>query len=386
MDERVIQFRVGVVVVAATTIAIILIMLFGASPKLFQPTYTLYIKFPEAPGVTADTPVRKSGVLIGRVSAVRLLDEGGVVLTLKIDRQFPLRTNEVCRISSGSLVTGDAVLEFVIAEPQAVQPQVLKDGDYLANGQVTSDPLKVLVNMEDEMSSTFSSIEGASYEIANAAAEVTRLAGSVNSVVSDNQDQIGRVMQRSEQALDRFHHAMISVDELVGDPELREKLRRSLDEFPEVIADARLTLAETRRTMEGFDQVSQRAVQNLENLEGLTRPLGEKGEELVASAERTLNNADEVLTQLVQFGQRLNNPEGSLGRFTADSELYERLNRSAGNIEDISRRLKPIVEDVRVFTDKIATDPRQLGVKGALDRRPSGTGTKFNLRREDEWR
>ncbi|MBW8885216.1 MAG: hypothetical protein JF612_10690, partial [Planctomycetia bacterium] len=30
----------------------------------------------------------------------------------------------------------------------------------------------------------------------------------------------------------------------------------------------------------------------------------------------------------------------------------------------------------RIFSDKIARDPRLLGVKGALDRRPTGTGNK----------
>ena len=69
MDERVLQFRVGVVVVAAASITVILVMLFGALPNL-RPHYTLHIRFAEAPGVTVDTPVRKSGVQIGRVSKV----------------------------------------------------------------------------------------------------------------------------------------------------------------------------------------------------------------------------------------------------------------------------------------------------------------------------
>jgi hypothetical protein len=37
------------------------------------------------------------------------------------------------------------------------------------------------------------------------------------------------------------------------------------------------------------------------------------------------------------------------------------------------------MEDVRIFTDKIARDPRQLGVKGALDQTPSGQGSKHGL-------
>jgi hypothetical protein len=114
MDERVLKFRVGVVVIASAIVTVVLVMLFGAWPTMLQPQYTLHIRFPEAPGITVDTPVRKSGVLIGRVSRVELLDEGGVLVSTNINRNFTLRRNETCRIGTGSLL-GDAVLEFVPA-------------------------------------------------------------------------------------------------------------------------------------------------------------------------------------------------------------------------------------------------------------------------------
>ena len=59
------------------------------------------------------------------------------------------------------------------------------------------------------------------------------------------------------------------------------------------------------------------------------------------------------------------------------ARMLEKLIKSAlGNAEDITSRLKPIMDDIRIFSDKIARDPRQLGLKGALDRRPVGTGNK----------
>ena len=90
MDERVLQFRVGVVVLASAIVAAILVMLVGAIPNPLQSKYTLYVGFPTAPGVSVDTPIRKDGVLIGRVAGVKLLDEGGVVVTLRIDSQYKL--------------------------------------------------------------------------------------------------------------------------------------------------------------------------------------------------------------------------------------------------------------------------------------------------------
>ena len=70
MDERVVRFRVGVMVLATVFITAILVLLFGDFSTFGQSTYTVYIAFPQAPGVARDTPVRKSGILIGRVSSV----------------------------------------------------------------------------------------------------------------------------------------------------------------------------------------------------------------------------------------------------------------------------------------------------------------------------
>jgi hypothetical protein len=50
MDDRVLSFRVGVVVVTAAIICVILILLFGAVPQVLTPTYTVKVKFPSRPG------------------------------------------------------------------------------------------------------------------------------------------------------------------------------------------------------------------------------------------------------------------------------------------------------------------------------------------------
>jgi hypothetical protein len=121
---------------------------------------------------------------------------------------------------------------------------------------------------------------------------------------------------------------------------------------------------------------SDRAEANLANLENFTRPLGERGPQLVDNLDGSLANINELLEQLVAFSDNLNNREGTLGRLLNDDEMYLRLERTLINAEDITSRIKPILDDVRIFSDKIARDPRQLGLKGALDQRPLGVGTK----------
>jgi phospholipid/cholesterol/gamma-HCH transport system substrate-binding protein len=82
MSDRVVEFRVGVMVLATAIIAGILVVLFGDLPSLVQATYPLKMSFEDARGIATGTPVRKNGILVGRVRSVTLeaagLDEVGV--------------------------------------------------------------------------------------------------------------------------------------------------------------------------------------------------------------------------------------------------------------------------------------------------------------------
>ena len=90
MNERVMQFRVGVVVLATAIIAGILIVLFGYLPSLVQATYPLKMSFSDARGVAYGTPVRKNGILVCRVSRVTLDERGGVNVVAQIDAYIPV--------------------------------------------------------------------------------------------------------------------------------------------------------------------------------------------------------------------------------------------------------------------------------------------------------
>ncbi len=391
MDERVLRFRVGVVVVAAATVTVVLVMLFGAWPSMLQPQFVLHVKFPEAPGITVETPVRKSGVLIGRVSDVELLDEGGVLVSANINRAFTLRRNETCRIGSGSLL-GDAVLEFVPSgktemlarfdvnqngrldpEEERQSTDLLTDGDFISDGMVAANPLRVLVNLEQNIGSAFTSIETAGNEVA----EVAR---TVNGALDSTEGQVPRILQKTEAALDGLTETMKIVQNLLGDEQLSGQLRDSLRELPEVIGETRDTLAVARTTFESFQRVSEKAETNLDNLAEFTDPLGERGNELFEEVRQSAIELRRTMTNVAEFSEAIRGGQGTLGKLVNDDELYVSINNLVTNAEDLSRRLKPIVEDVRIFTDKIARDPSQLGVRGALDRRPSGLKTGVSIR------
>jgi len=112
MDERVMQFRVGVTFLAAFLATGIMLVMFGQLPTLTGRNYAIGVRFDDAGGETKDTPVRKSGILIGRVSDVQLTDhDTRVLVTLAIQSDKTIYQNEDCYISRDLL--GNTAILFV---------------------------------------------------------------------------------------------------------------------------------------------------------------------------------------------------------------------------------------------------------------------------------
>ncbi|RLS30468.1 MAG: MCE family protein [Planctomycetota bacterium] len=356
MNDRVMQFRVGVMVLATAIIAGILIVLFGDLPSLVQRTYPLRMNFSDARGVTSGTPVRKNGILVGRVKDVALDEKGGVNVVADIDSAVPIYRDEEARIT-GSLL-GDAEISLV---PGIIQTprQKLAENEVIQGG-ISRNPFEVFASLEPKLGSALESLVLASDSVSKLSANLDRLL-----LNGENEDRFRQLVQKTESALENFSLAMTNINAVVGNAAAREEILDTISALPEVIADLKSTVKGIGTTVDAADR-------NLRNLEGLTRPLGERGGEMVAQIDRTIGRLDGVLQQASQFTKALSESEGTIGKLVRDPKVYDELSEAVSNVNHLTRELRPIVDDVRVFTDKIARHPEQLGVRGALDRRPPG--------------
>ena len=346
MDESVIKFRVGVIVLFATFLAGILVLLFSELP-IVRRTYTVYMLFNDAPGVTVDTPIRRSGILVGRVSEVEIKDDGSVVVTAAINSDAKIKRKLVPRISGSFL--GDAVIQFV--ESDRRDENLVQDGETIA-GSVAANPLQMLTNLEGNITQAINSVTVAG-------GEMGKLARNLNDLVSNNDEQINRIVMKTERSLDAFQQALGGFNNVMGDARMQANLRRGLSELPELVR-------ETRTAMKRFQSTTVLAERNMRNLEGFTGPLGRRGESIVTRIDSTVGRLDELLAQFTTFGRTLNQRDSSLGQLVNNPELYQNLNAAACNIEQLTRELKPIVRDARAFSDKIARHPETLGIRGAI--------------------
>jgi ABC-type transporter Mla subunit MlaD len=461
-------------VLATIIITGILILLFNKFPALGTGSYTIYVRFATAPGVAKDTPVRRSGILIGRVSDVEFDENYNVIVTLRIDGDQKIFDTDEIRITRSLL--GDSELEvvgqarpvpagvqrevakpetpparpaidqpdpageqppaesngaearhrsrkpFVLAvlrparsdrhlldvlqprfgsgapvlprggaagllvgfqsvaqaqppirdavpqapprgaaagpPPRTAPPAPVPEGT-LIEGRVTTTPLESLDDLKDNFQRAADALTGAGNEVG-------ALSRNLNELLERNEPQIDRIINQADRALSSFERAMENVNDIMGDDEVRANLKQTLRDLPNL-------LQETQRAIAGIEGAMRLVDSNLRNLEGFTEPLGQRGEAIVGNIDSGIARLNELLGQVETFSRSLNSPEGSLGQLIHSREIYDQLNMAAANINDLTKRLRPILEDARIFSDKIARHPGVV-IRDAVK---PGSGTKW---------
>src|SRR5262245_65044307 len=113
MADRALRLRLGVFLGGSLIALAGLVVLFGGTPQLFSTDAKYAILFPEAPGIGPGTPIRKSGVRIGQVTALELDPVSGLVrVRIAVDRKYAPRQSEEAHISRG-LLSGDTAIDFL---------------------------------------------------------------------------------------------------------------------------------------------------------------------------------------------------------------------------------------------------------------------------------
>ncbi len=400
MDEQGYRFGVGVLVVASLVIAVMLILFFGAAPNFFVERYNVTIRFEAAPGVATDTPVRKSGVQIGRVKSLQLLDEDGVDLTLELDSKYKVFARELPRIGTGSIITGDAVVEFVPPTQESLLARFdgaggsprdgmldeneqlltatpIQDGDFFRGGRVAADPFDALLTMQEGFGTTLSAIETAGNQVTALALDVRKLMGSGDGALQD-------IARKTELTIDNFNQTLDSIEGLFNDPNIKSALETLATRLPGIVNEAESVMKQTAETLAAFEDVGRAAEDTVRNVtetvkhvNELTEPLGRNGEKLVGDAVQTLDNLNLLLADLRGVAARFNNGQGTVAKLMEDPQLYYTFINTLQNVETLTRKLEPIVDDARIFTDKVARQPSSLiDLRGAVTGRASGIGVK----------
>jgi len=367
MNERQLQFRVGIFVLLAVVVGAVLIFQFSELKNLWRTTYPLAVHFEEIPGLHLGSPVKQNGIVIGNVEEIVLDEEaGGVLVIVNIYGDYQLRSDAQPHVARS--LFGDSKIEFSAGRStQFIPPRSRLEG------LAASDPLQVIERLEHTVNTTLTSFEATSREW-------QQVARNVNDLMTTNRGNLTDVVERAAVSLDTFHKTMnnasVTFEEagktlkvasstlsnanaLLADPQLQENLRKTAAELPKLAEETKRTIASARASIEQVNA-------NLDTIQKATLPIADQSDLIVRKLSGSLVQLESLLTELNHFSQAVNAKDGTLMKFATDPNLYRNLERSAAALTVLLENAHPVLNDVRIFADKVARHPEVLGLSGAM--------------------
>ncbi len=362
MNERVMQFRIGLFVIVSGLVLTMMVVWFGETPSLLRDQVYLKVRYAEAPGVLEGVPVRKSGIRIGEVMAIafdeRPEQPDGVIVTLALERRYRLRKGSVPRLTR-SLIgdvaidmepgTGEGFIETgktPLTAPSPIEGQVAPDpskalaaatkafekaGDTLESINEAAAGLSKLTKSADNLDRLLTTWNGTGQDVAGAAKNIRRL-------VDENGDNFRDVLAKINGTLD---------------PETQKALREGVAKFS----------AAAGRIDAGLAQLDPA-------LKDLGSPVKHTPTTDIGQGFRRLNL---VLADLELLTSRLRAPggglntDGSLQKLLVQTDLHDNLNRMALSANQAFLQLRTVLATLRTFADKVASDPSSM-TRGAFGR------------------
>jgi phospholipid/cholesterol/gamma-HCH transport system substrate-binding protein len=365
MNERLMQFRIGMFVIVAGLVLTMMIVWFGESPAILRDQVYVKVHYAEAPGVIEGVPVRKSGIRIGEVFS-NAFDErpgqpDGVIVTLALERRYKLHEGTVPRLNR-SLI-GDVTVDMMPGTgPGTLETSRTPALARVIEGEVAPDPSKALTAATkafESVGDTLKAINSAANGLARISDSAQNLDGFLTSVA-----EAGRNVSQVAQGLDR----VIKANEADFQPMITDlrQVARKLDESIDQVA--------LKSGLDKFASAAARLDSGIAQIDPLLKDLGSAVDRRpttdLGQAVRRINllAADlELLTSKLRDGRGGLNNDGTLQKLITQAELHDNVNTMAVTATQSLVQLKAVLGSIRTFIEKVSRDPSLL-TRGALQR------------------
>jgi len=331
-DYETIQRRrniiVGVFVVAGMCALGWLVFKFRDFPSIVSRigSYDLFVQFPTSPGVEADTPVRFCGYQIGSVTAVRPpkvmkdLNTGAfyhqTLVVLSIDNEYnDIPANVEVKLMTRGL--GSSYIELKLSRYDVNEPTgpVLAKGSKLQGATgVTSEffPEETQKKVEELVKDLDTFIDNANHILSN-----PKNKADLDKTIANLADVSGYASDRLRDAGGTLRDVNETLDVI----------------YKTIIEDVRPAIADFRKFMDTGSDVLTHVDANSERLVvALVDASGELGK---------------TLSELRLILEKVNNGEGSAGRFVNDGKFYETLLENTEQVELLLKDLRAFVAEFR---------------------------------------
>ena len=301
------QLKVGItVVVASLTLALLLFLMSGTS-GLFTSRITLIAYFNNAGGLRPGAPVRLSGVDIGNVVTMRIVDEPTkkltpVEVTMKVSTKygFNMRRDSVCLLRTSG-VLGETYVD--LDSSQATGP-LAQTGDTLATREQA--------DIEDVVVTSQSTLQ--------------------------NMDAL---LKRADRILAFAESGKGSLGKLIYDPTLYNRFSATVAEFQQIVqqvGSGEGSLGRLISRNDAYDKFIATLDKMNSVIDDIQQGKGTAGKFLKDPS--LYNNANDTIANMKQLTEDINAGKGTLGKLTKDEELAKKLDNTITKLSELTTELE----------------------------------------------
>lgn len=310
---------VGIFVILGLAALGWMIFKFGDLPTAVSriKSFQVYVKFPSAPGVQKDTPVRFCGYQIGRVTTVmapRIMEDSNTgreyhqtLVVLSIDKNYTdIPSNVDAKLMTRGL--GSSYIELKV-DPEKLPAPPLDPNQpetaYLTEGLTLQGSTGITSEFFPEESQK---------KLNNLVDDIGTFIGNANDIIGDpnNKENVKATLAHMSQATENISVAM--------------------ERATEVMDSAQQTLVE-------YKNLAQTGTETLKSADA-------KAERLVASLVNTSADVSKAISQLRLAMEKVNAGQGTAGRLINDGRLYEKLLESTEQLNVLLKDFKDLIDKV----------------------------------------
>ena len=315
MDERSLELRVGLVVLATIAVLVVFVLLIG--DVHFAKQYKFYLEFKFSGAVAAGAPVKISGVKIGKVDGIEFIGNVSADKPQTGERLQTRLTLAIDETSKGALPQGT---EFFVSTQGLLGEQYIE----AVPGDRYGAPI--------EPGSTIRGIDPARVDI---------LVARMGSVL----DAVAGLLGQNKGLLQDFAKAATGLTQNLDDMFVKKRatLDATIDNLGAVSEQAKEMTTKLNTALGGAENLRatvhdvQTAAKQLPPIVESARHIGTEGERVLgaidsAALKKTLANAQTVSSNAVELTadagalvKKMRRGEGTVGALLSDEDVYDDL-------------------------------------------------------------
>lgn len=311
------ELKIGILAVAAVSLAVFLVFLVGGEGGFFAKKYHLKTRFPNVMGLKEGGLVRIAGVEVGSIDAIEFHGPQ-LEVTMEVRQEFQDKVTTDSRAMIGALsLLGEGVVDLTASATGTPIP----DWGYVKSQKTPGQ-------LADVAEGASEGIE----ELTGLLKDLRAGKGTAGKLFTDEQlyRDLNALLSSAEGVVNGINKGKGTLGALVNDPAAYRALQASLDDLQKITKRINAGEGSLGRLLND-DAFAKSLASTTANFDQLSARIN-KGEGTVGKLvtdEALYKRLDSVTTRLDALVENLNKGEGTAGRLLQDKQLYENMNAAA---------------------------------------------------------